>query len=229
PHPESRANPRPRARTRPRLLRSLPLRPPAREPPSVPPLRTLMMTNRPSPPRLTSPLSPSLLPLLRLRARCGCVVDCRVWPAEIPGRRRGTLLPGSRPRERLRLRWPPWLLQAARVSNSPLPTRLTLQRFRQTPRLSRLTLRPNRPTLRPMPQLLRQSLQEPALPGPRSLRADRALANSPMSRCVADFRAPRGETPGHRKASHRRVRPNLQQARPNRQPARPSRQQMRPR
>src|SRR5699024_5025652 len=62
--------------------------------------------------------------------------------------------------------------------------------------------------------------------GPRSLRADRPLANSPMSRCVADFRAPRGETPGHRKASHRRVRPNLQQARPNRQPARPSRQQM---
>jgi thiosulfate reductase cytochrome b subunit len=91
-------------------------------------------------------------------------------------------------------------------SEHPLPTRLTL-----------------------LPRLLRQSPQEPALPGPRPLRADRAPVNSPMSRCVADFRAPPGETPGHRKASHRRVRPSRQQARPSPPQRRPRPRQHRPR
>ena len=187
--------------------------------PRLPPLQ------RPVPElRLALPLPPlNLLPPTRFR----CAVVCRALRAETPGRRKASRLPGSRlqvarPPVLLRQRLYPLLSRAQRTNLrlSPIPPK--------PPRLIRQPIpRLNRHPLLPRPPLLARVLPVPVWP--QMLLAARAPESFPMFRCVADFPAPPGETPGRRKGSHLHTLRNLPQARlpfrlrPRRRPLRPRR------
>ena len=173
---------------------------------SLRPPRLLALLSQPLLPvmsRLRQNLPPTPLPLaaLLLLPKFPCVAVCRASKAENPGRRKASHPPESRPlvarppvllRQRLR----PHLLRAPRrnLLLSPTPPK--------PPRLIRQPIpRLNRHPLLPRPPLLARVLPVPVWP--QLLLAARAPESFPTFRCVADFPAPPGETPGRRKASLR--------------------------